>query len=173
MQALIVHDDHSEVQRLRGLLGRHGFQTAACTDQAGGLDQMRRMPVDLLVLKQVIGGRHTTSVALAGELRNPALATVLLTERSRQDAVELFELVPSLFAILGPRPEETLLSTLAVQAVEAKVPPVLVLTPSVRVAAEPPPEPALPAPAQTSGPAAPGPQRSLRGGFASRRRHAA
>lgn len=134
MQALIVHDDPSEVERIRAILARRGFMAACCTGQDDAIAHIRRQPADLLVLKQVIGGRHTTSVALAGEYRNPGLASILLTERNRADAVELFELVPSLFAILGPRPDSPLLASLALQAVEAAIAPVLVLSPASRVA---------------------------------------
>jgi len=155
MQALIVHDDPAEVARIRAVLERRGFLTATCPDQDEAVARIRRLPVDLIVLKQVIGTRHTTAVALAGELRNPGLATILLSARSREDTLELFELVPSLFAILGPRPDGALLSSLALQAVEASLAPVLVLSPEARIR-DPHRVPPL-----------------LASGFASRRTHAA
>ncbi len=149
MQALIVHDHPAEIDRLRAVLARRGFMVSFCTDQEAAIKFVRRSVTDLLVLKQVIDGRHTTSVALAAEHFHARAATILLSHRQRRDAVELFELIPSLHAVLGLRPESQMLGTLAISAVQSAGQPVLVLGPGTRVE----PVPALPVvPAKASAP---------------------
>jgi len=133
MQALIVHDDLTESERLRVALSRRGFMVSICTDQETALDFVRRNVTDLLVLKQVIAERHTTSLALAAERHHPRVSTVLLSKRRRADALELFELVPSLCAILGANPESNVLSTIAISAVQSTSQPTLVLAPYDRL----------------------------------------
>ena len=127
MQALIVHDDPSEIDRLRKVLSRRGFMVSYCTNQREAAQFVRHSVTDLLILKQVIDGRHTTSVALAAEYYHPRAATILLSERQRADAVELFELIPSLHAFLGPRPEAQTVGALAVSAVQSASQPVMVM----------------------------------------------
>ena len=119
MQALIVHDNPAEIDRLRSVLARRGFMVSFCTDQEAAVKFVRRSVTDLVVLKQVIDGRHTTSVALAAEHFHSRAATILLSDRKRRDAVELFELIPSLHAVLGLRPESQMLGTLAISAVQS------------------------------------------------------
>ena len=154
MQALIVHDDPAEIDRLRTALSRRGFMVSHCQNQSEGLQFVRSAVTDLLVLKQVIDGKHTTSVSLAAEHFHPRAATILLSERQRADAVELFELIPSLHAVLGPRPDDQTIGTLALSAVQNTSQPVLVLTARDKVA-EPMNENAVPRPAATS--SSPGP----------------
>ncbi len=133
MQALIVHDDFSEVERLGRALSRRGFMVTSSSDQRQAQSYVRRTVTDLLVLKQQIGNRHTTSVALAAEHHNPRTATILMSERPRADAVELFELIPSLQAVLGMEPEAQLLASLGLQAVQNPGETMLVLSPHARL----------------------------------------
>lgn len=133
MQALIVHDDPTEVQRLRMALARRGFMVAFCNSQEEALGFVRKCVTDLLILKQVIEGRHTTAVALAAERHHPRVSTILLSKRAREDALELFELIPSVTAILSSRPESNVLATLAISAVQNINQPMLVLAPHDRM----------------------------------------
>ena len=133
MQALIVHDEMAETQRIGRVLARRGFMVAACSDQTRATRFVRHTTTDLLILKEVIGGRHTTSVALAAEWRNPHAATLLLSERGRADAAELFEMIPTLRAILGRGADVQTLAALAMEAVRNPSQVLLVLDPRSRV----------------------------------------
>lgn len=134
MQARIVHDDAAEVRRVGDALARRGFTVATCACQDSAIAFVRGSIVDIVVLKQVIDGRHTTSVALAAEYHSPRVATILLSTRRRAEAVELFELIPSLNAILGPCPDAHVLAALAVQAVRNPSSNLLILSPEERIA---------------------------------------
>jgi CheY-like chemotaxis protein len=151
MQALIVHDDPAEIDRLRTGLSRRGFMVSHCQNQSEGLQFVRSAVTDLLVLKQVIDSKHTTSVALAAEHHHPRAATILLSDRQRADAVELFELIPSLQAVLGPRPDDQTIGSLALSAVQDASQPVLVLTAKDKVS-EPANELSVPAAVSTPPP---------------------
>ena len=129
MQALIVHDDISEIQRIRLLLARRGYDVLETSDQAAGVLLARRKTVDLLILKLRIGDKHTSSVALAAEYNNPDVATVLLADGERADLLELFELIPSVKAILPEAPDRILLAALMTTVVDPDATSVLLLTP--------------------------------------------
>ena len=75
-----------------------------CTNQDEAVSLVRRSVTDLVILKDKIETRYTSAVALAAEYNNPQAVTFLLTERSRVQSFELFELVPSLHAVLSARP---------------------------------------------------------------------
>lgn len=136
MQALILHDDIGEANRLGRILARRGFMVSACADQERATRFVRRTPTDLLILKEVIDGRHTTSVSLAAEYNNPHTATLLLSNRSRSQLVEQFDLLPSLRGILSGQPGAAFLTSLALQAVQSPSQNMLVLVPNSPVSAQ-------------------------------------
>lgn len=133
MQALILTDETAESDRLGRALARRGFMVAAFAEPEPALDFVRTSVTDLVILKQVIGGSHTTSVALAAEYYHPRCASLLLCRRNRVQASELFDHVPSLQAVLGERPDAALLTTLALHAVQNPAETLLVLSPLDRV----------------------------------------
>ena len=133
MQALIVHDDPAASDRLARALSQRGFMVTQHSDQDQAIDFVRNSVTDLVVLKQVIAGRHTTSVALAAEYHHPSAVTLLLSTRSRAGSVDLFEQIPSLHAILSVHPDPQLVSALGVHAVQNPNAATLVLSPGQRV----------------------------------------
>lgn len=84
---------------LAGILAQGGDVTVALSAARGR--EAARDAVDVLVLGEALGGRLTHDVALLAECRNPAVATILLSDRPADEAEELWELLPSLHAILG------------------------------------------------------------------------
>ena len=129
MQALIVHDELGELDRIGRALSRRGFMVITCTNQDEAVSLVRRSVTDLVILKDKIETRYTSAVALAAEYNNPQAVTFLLTERSRVQSFELFELVPSLHAVLSARPDAQLVAALGLQAVENPTKSTLVLSP--------------------------------------------
>lgn len=129
MEALIVHDDKRETLAIGKEIQKQGFRVRFCLDQGRAITHVRKIKTDLLVLKQVIGGRHTTGVALAAELNNPSVSTVLLTSRSREDSIEQFELVPSIRAILDADLDPKFLGSLAKQIKQKHNTRTLILSP--------------------------------------------
>ncbi len=134
MQAVIVHDDFSEVNRFGRALSRRGFMVTSCSDQQTASQYVRRRVADLLILKHRMEDRYTTSVAPPGEFTNPRIATIVLSDWTRQRALDLFELVPSLHAVLQPAPDADVLAALGVQAVQNPLASLLVLSPQNRIA---------------------------------------
>lgn len=82
-----------------GLLAQGADVTVACGAARGR--EAARGPVDVLVLGEALEGRLAHDVALLAEWRNPQVATVLLSDRPADEAEELWDLLPSLQAILG------------------------------------------------------------------------
>ena len=74
--------------------------------------------VDLLVLDETISGRLTHAVALLGELRHPYISTILMTDRQQCEMDELYDLIPSLYAMAGCDVPVSLLGRLAIAAVD-------------------------------------------------------
>ena len=132
MQALIVHDDPLETRRFGRAMLQRGFLVAACGELAKARAFVRQGTTDLLILKHMLANRDTTAVALAAEHYNPKAATILLTARQRTQAIELFDLIPSLQAILGPDADAKLTADVAIQAVRNPSGRVLILSPQSR-----------------------------------------
>ncbi|MEM9583138.1 MAG: hypothetical protein AAGA08_08485, partial [Pseudomonadota bacterium] len=66
-----------------------------------GLAIARRGALDLLIMSEVVGQQLSHSVALSAERHSPYVATILRTTRTDEDLPELYDLLPSLYGILG------------------------------------------------------------------------
>ncbi|MEM6635335.1 MAG: hypothetical protein AAF667_05525 [Pseudomonadota bacterium] len=102
MRALILHDCPEATKTLYTELSQLGFGVACVDSVREAMATLRPGRTDFLVLKEVIGHRHTTGVALAAEYRNPDVTAVLISQRPRYEAIELLEGVPAITAIFGP-----------------------------------------------------------------------
>ncbi|MEM9127522.1 MAG: hypothetical protein AAGB28_17155 [Pseudomonadota bacterium] len=130
MHALILHDCPKATTTLCAELSYLGF-TVTCVDSVReAMATLRPGRTDFLVLKEVIGNRHTTGVALAAEYRNPDVTAVLISQRPRYEAIELLEGVPAITAIFGPAVADDPSPLCAVaRAVRGGVEPPLILPP--------------------------------------------
>ena len=133
MQALILHDDFSEVDRIGRALTRRGFMVSSCDNTQDATKFVKTKPTDIVVLKESIDGVFTTGTALAAEWRNPSAVAILISGRSRDRTKELFELVPSLQSILPHGSDPQVIATLALQAVQYPNNSMFVLSPNVRI----------------------------------------
>ena len=73
--------------------------------------------IDLLILPELLNDKYITALALLAEFTNPKVASIMLSGSTRRRRAELFELVPSLRAVMATAPDVGLLSTLALQVV--------------------------------------------------------
>lgn len=101
MQALILDDDPNFHTRMTVSLMSRGFQVLNSMSTLTGLAIARRGALDLLIMSEVVGQQLSHSVALSAERHSPYVATILRTTRTDEDLPELYDLLPSLYGILG------------------------------------------------------------------------
>ncbi|MEM6408627.1 MAG: hypothetical protein AAF700_09440 [Pseudomonadota bacterium] len=154
MRALIVHESATFQTNLSYSLMQQGFHVLTAMDIYSGLAFARRGALDLLVLSERIEDELTHSVALSAERHSPYVSTIILTSRKDEDVQELYELLPSLYSILGQDMSLELIKTLGVASLTGE---------SFTISSNPL---ALPKPAETD-------NAPLTADFASRRLHGA
>ena len=120
MQALILNDDRAAQAAMAMALFGRNFQVVTADDVEIATSYARLGVFDLVVMAERVRGRLSHSVALAAELRNPDVTTMLLTSRTDKDVDELFELLPSLYCLLGERLDPELVARMAVAGVVGK-----------------------------------------------------
>ncbi|MEL6840230.1 MAG: hypothetical protein AAFP85_13125 [Pseudomonadota bacterium] len=117
MRALILRNDpNAAVASSRALIDK-GFQIL-CVDTRAVAETLVRMDtIDLLVMDEQVQGELTHTVALSGERKNPYISAILMTDRPREETDDLYELIPSLYALAGVETEPALIGQLAVASV--------------------------------------------------------
>lgn len=117
MKALILRNDaQASVATARALIDK-GFQILSVDTLAVAHALIRIETIDLLVLDERVEGQLTHSIALSGERRNPYLSAILLTDRNGEETDDLYDLIPSLYALAGSETAPELLGRLALSAV--------------------------------------------------------
>ncbi len=117
MKALILRNDTQSAIATSGALADKGFQIH-CVDSLTvahtliGIDT-----IDLVVMDERVNGQLTHAVALSGERKNPYQSAIMLTDRPGVDSDDLYELIPSLYALVGTDVSADLLGKLAFSAV--------------------------------------------------------
>lgn len=117
MQALILDDCPRRQTDLSVALMSRGFHVLNAQTNATGLAFARRGALDLVVMSERVQGALTHSVALSAERHSPYVATILLTQRKDDDLQELYDLLPSLYSILGQDMSCALIGELALAGV--------------------------------------------------------
>jgi hypothetical protein len=101
MQVMVLEQDQFFQAQLASALMGKGFQVI-CVDNVGAAENFIRLDfIDILVFGERLEGKLSHSVALLAECKNPLVNAVLLTDRTGNDIDELFDLLPSVYAILG------------------------------------------------------------------------
>ncbi len=119
MKALILRSDaHASVETARALIDK-GFQILSVDTQAVAHALIRLDAIDLLVMDERVDGQLTHAIALSAERKNPYLSAILLTDRSAEDTEDLYDLIPSLYGLVGSHTAPDLLGKLAVSAVSS------------------------------------------------------
>ncbi|WP_133122495.1 imidazoleglycerol-phosphate dehydratase [Yoonia maricola] len=117
MKALILRADaKASVETAQALIDK-GFQILSVDTQAVAHALIRVDTIDLLVMDERIEGQLTHAIALSGERRNPYLSAILLTDRTADETDDLYDLIPSLYGMVGSDTAPQLLGKLALSAV--------------------------------------------------------
>ncbi|MEM7471066.1 MAG: hypothetical protein AAF340_06910 [Pseudomonadota bacterium] len=101
MRALIVHESATFQTNLSYSLMQQGFHVLTAMEIESGLAFARRGALDLLIMSERMEDELAHSVALSAERHSPYVSTIILTPRRDEDLKELYELLPSLYSILG------------------------------------------------------------------------
>lgn len=117
MKALILRNDADASLATAQALIDKGFQILSVDTQTVAHALIRVDTVDLLVMDEQVGGQLTHAIALSGERRNPYLSAIFVTDRTSEDTNDLYELIPSLYALVGGDTTPELLGLLAQSAV--------------------------------------------------------
>lgn len=135
MHVLIVEEDGRRRAELEVAFLRAGFQVTATESQIIAESCIRGNIVDLLMIAERVDQRLTHALSLLAECRNPVVETILSSPRCDANIEELFLLLPSLHCIVGEEVAPSLITKIAVSALEGaenKHAP-LVLTSSHRI----------------------------------------
>ena len=114
MQVMIVEEDPTLRTQITGALAPEGVDILSFGRIGPAKDAVRRANVDILVLGESVGGRLASDLALLAEWRNPRLGAILLSDREGAAAEELYDLIPSLQAVLGRRTGPRTLARVAI-----------------------------------------------------------
>lgn len=117
MKALILRHDAQSAIATSYALAEKGFQILCVDTLAVAHALIRIDTVDLLVLDERVEGQLTHAIALSGERKNPFLSAIILTDRSAGECDDLYDLIPSLYALAGVESSAELIGKLAMSAV--------------------------------------------------------
>ena len=121
MRALILRNDPNAAMACSSALIEKGFQIL-CVDTRDVAETLVRLDlIDLLVMDERVQGDLTHTVALSGERHNPYVSTILMTDRPGDETDELYDLIPSLYALAGTETMPKLVGQLAVAAVTTRL----------------------------------------------------
>lgn len=117
MKALILRQNPDAACETSKVLIDKGFQILCVETLAVAHALIRVDTIDLLVMDEVFAGQMTHALALSGERRSPYLNTIMLTDRSRAETDDLYDLIPCLYALAGTTVSPRILGQLALSAV--------------------------------------------------------
>lgn len=111
MQVLLLDDDDIRHEDLMTTFLTAGCQITATANFKVAETILRHGFVDLLITSERLRDRLTHGTALLAEYRNPAVATIVISERVGRDVEELYDLIPSVHCIVGGQvPARTILA---------------------------------------------------------------
>ncbi|MEL6682395.1 MAG: hypothetical protein AAFQ09_07090 [Pseudomonadota bacterium] len=117
MRALILrHDPNAAIASSRALIDK-GFQILCVDTRAAAEMLVRSNTIDLLLLDEQVQGELTHPVVLSGERNNPYISAILMTDRTREETDDLYDLIPSLYALAGLKTEASIIGQLALTSV--------------------------------------------------------
>lgn len=117
MRALILQNDATAAVATSKVLIDKGFQIL-CVDTRRVAETLVRMDcIDLLVMDEKVDGQLTHAIALSGERKNPYMTSILMTDRVGADTDDLYDLIPSLYALAGIATSPALVGQLALASV--------------------------------------------------------
>jgi len=121
MQVLVLNENRRVQEAQATALLAKGFSVVRADNVAAALSEVRKGAVDVLVMADRVQGRLSHVVALTAKCHNPRVATLLLTGRIDPEMDDLFELWPSLHAILGLHVAPDVVARLAFTSMSASI----------------------------------------------------
>ena len=119
MKALILRNDAEAAVATARTLIDQGFHIMSVDTLDVAKAIARIDAIDLIVMDERVEGQLTHVVGLSGERKNPYLSTILVTDRTAQETDDLFELMPSLYGIIGENTSTKIIGQLAMSAQDA------------------------------------------------------
>ena len=113
MKALILRHDADAAIATARVLVDCGYQISCCESHKIADAVVQLDTFDLLVMDEMIDGQLTHTLALSAERQNPDVTTFLMTDRGGAQTDDLFDLIPSLHALLGHAMPATVIGQLA------------------------------------------------------------
>ncbi|MDQ7071095.1 MAG: hypothetical protein Q9M48_10220 [Rhodobacterales bacterium] len=120
MQALVLNDNREAQTGITMALLKRGFHVINAESISVAMAYVGLGAIDLVVLNERIDGKLSHRVALSAEYHNPQVTTLLMTPRTDTDVDELYDLLPSLYCLLGTEISPELVAQLALSAVVGK-----------------------------------------------------
>jgi hypothetical protein len=117
MKALILRADAATAVETAHLLAQKGFQTLCVASRDIAHAMIRADVIDLMVMDERVGGQLTHTLALSAERRNPYVSTIILTDEGADTTDDLYDLLPSLYALVGTGVTARMLGQLVLAAV--------------------------------------------------------
>lgn len=117
MRALILRNDpDAAVESSRALIDK-GFQILCVENRTVAETLIRMDTIDLLVMDEEVEGCLTHGIALSGERKNPYISSIIVTDRTKDETDDLYDLIPSLYALVGGDTAPKLVGQLALSSV--------------------------------------------------------
>lgn len=117
MRALILRNDpDAAVESSRALIDK-GFQILCVENRTIAETLIRMDTIDLLVMDEEVEGCLTHGIALSGERKNPYISSIIVTDRTKAETDDLYDLIPSLYALVGGNTGPKLVGQLALSSV--------------------------------------------------------
>lgn len=117
MKALILRNDPQAAIATAHALTDKGFQILSVDTLAVAHALIRIDTIDLLVMDEDVEGQLTHAIALSAERKNPYVSAIFLTDRTHEVTNDLYDLIPSLYALVGNDTAPGLLGQLALSSV--------------------------------------------------------
>lgn len=117
MQALVLTEDRDAMTGISIALFKRGFQVVTADTVAHAMQYADLGVMDLVIMSERVQSQLSHSVALAAELRNADVTTMMITPRNDPDVDELYDLLPSLYGLFGPDLDAGLIAKVAVSGV--------------------------------------------------------
>lgn len=117
MKALVLRDDADTAAHDAQILMDQGFHVLCVETLHTATAMARSNHFDLLIVDERIAGQLTHALALLAEQRAPAVSTILVTDRPAEETDELFDLIPSTYALIGRDAQPQFMQQLVASAV--------------------------------------------------------
>ncbi|WP_341368228.1 hypothetical protein [Yoonia sp. BS5-3] len=116
MKALILRNQpDAAIANAQALLGQ-GFQILHVENRDVAETLIRMDRIDLLVMDEELDGCLTHTIALSAERKNPYISSIIVTDRSREETDDLYDLIPSLYALVGHNTSPQIVGQLALSS---------------------------------------------------------